>query len=43
MVFIAKKCQSGEASKCTVDWVPNKYKIRIQNEEDNIRLYGKNA
>ena len=27
----------------TVDWVPNKYKILIQNEEDNIRFYGKNA
>ena len=27
----------------TVDWVPNKYKIRIQKEADNIRFYGKNA
>ena len=29
--------------QCTVDWVPNKYNIKIQNEEDDIRFHGKNA
>ena len=28
---------------CTVDWVPNKSKRRMQNEEDKIRFEGRNA